>query len=333
MVQSKKFTVFKGEPGSGKIVRSTTEKKIGPDELLIRVTHSGLCGTDCHYKQAGIGLGHEGIGTVEELGSACTKFKKGDVIGWGYIHNTCGECAQCLSGNEVYCDRPELFGYANTDQGSLSTHAVWREAYCFAIPPELTPANAAPLMCAGATIYSALHSTGCNSSHTVGVVGIGGLGHLAIQFAAKMGCRVVVFSSTDSKRDEALKLGAHEFYATKGVSEFQVAHKIDHLLVSTSVLPDWTPYFNVMAKRGYVIPLSIANGTMDVPYMPLMINGLTVSGGIICTRHVHNLMLDFAARHKIQAVIEEFPMNEAGIEKAFDKLENGGLRYRAVLKN
>ncbi|KAF8250939.1 GroES-like protein [Wilcoxina mikolae CBS 423.85] len=332
MTATKKFTVFKGD-SNGKIVEATTERTVGPDEVLIRITHSGLCGTDCHFRKAGIVLGHEGVGIVEAVGSSCTERKVGEIVGWGYIHQTCNSCHQCLSGNEIFCRSAEMYGFNNTDQGSLGTHAVWKEAYVFAIPKSLSPANAAPLMCGGATVFGAIYNHGVKATHTVGVVGIGGLGHLAVQFLSKMGCRVVVFSSTEDKRAEAMSLGASEFYPTKGVKELKVSHPLDYLLVTTSYLPNWSLYLDIMEKQGTVFPLTVANGTMEIPYSTFLQNGLTLVGSIIATRWVHNEMLEFAARHNIQAMIEEFPMSVDGITEAFDRLENGKLRYRAVLKN
>jgi D-arabinose 1-dehydrogenase-like Zn-dependent alcohol dehydrogenase len=127
-----------------------------------------------------------------------------------------------------------LFGSDATDQDSLATHAVWKEAYIFSIPAALNSANAAPLMCAGAAVFTLLYQNGVNAAHAVGTVGIGGLGHLVIQFVAKMGCRVVVFSGTGDRREEAMKLGASKFYATKGKAHLKDEHTIDFLLVTTS---------------------------------------------------------------------------------------------------
>jgi D-arabinose 1-dehydrogenase-like Zn-dependent alcohol dehydrogenase len=179
-----------------------------------------------------------------------------------------------------------MFGAANTDQGSLGTHAVWKEAYLFLIPETLSPGNAAPLMCGGATVFGAIYNHGVKPTHTVGVVGIGGLGHLAIQFLAAMGCRVVVFSSTEDKREEALRLGATDFYPTKGVETLKVEHPLDYLLVTTSYLPNWSLYLDIMEKQGTVFPLTVANGTMEIPYFTFLLNGLRIVGSVVATRWV-----------------------------------------------
>lgn len=231
------FTVFKGSSG-GQIVQSqTTKPDLTSDQVLIKVTASGLCGTDEHYKGADMVLGHEGVGIVEATGPDVKFLKTGDRVGWGYEHDSCGHCEACLTGREQYCPEREMYGEANLDQGSFASHAVWKEAFLFQIPDGLSDAEAAPLMCGGATVFNALHSYDIKSTDRVGVMGVGGLGHLAIQFASKMGCDVVVFSGSDSKKEEARKLGATEFVAMKGKKELDIGRKLDVLIVTTSVNP------------------------------------------------------------------------------------------------
>lgn len=164
-------------------------------------------------------------------------------------------------------------------------------------------------------------------------MGVGGLGHLAIQFAAKFGCRVVVLSGTDRKRDEAIKLGAHEFIATKDATELQVSKPINRLLVTTSAQPDWEQILSIMAPRSAIYPLSVSAGNLVIPYMPLILQGINVQGSLVATRSLHRQMLDFAALHKIEPIVEKFPMTEEGIKQAMDKLEGGNVYYRAVLVN
>ncbi len=159
-------------------------------------------------------LGHEGVGVVVEVGPQVQYLKKGQRVGWGYQHDSCGHCSECLSGQEVFCSKRAMYGDNNRDQGSFATHAVWREAFLFEIPDEISSENAAPLQCGGATVFTALSNA--SPSETVGIMGVGGLGHLAIQFAAKMGRRVVVISGSDRKREQAMKLGAHKFVTLGG---------------------------------------------------------------------------------------------------------------------
>ena len=225
-------------PRRVKLSRAETERPdLKDDQVLVKVTASGLCGTDEHYKGVDMALGHEGAGIVEQTGPNVKELKKGDRVGWGYSHDSCGQCEQCLTGRETYCPKREMYGQANLDQGSFASHAVWREAFLFRIPDALSDAEAAPLMCGGATVFNALYSYGIKSTDRVGVMGVGGLGHLAIQYASKMGCDVVVFSGSDSKKEEAQKLGANEFIAMKDKKELNIGRPLNALLVTTSANP------------------------------------------------------------------------------------------------
>lgn len=327
------FTVYKGSE-KGEVVESKTQKpELEPTQVLLKVTHSGLCGTDVHYKSVDMGLGHEGVGTVEEVGSAVKLFKKGDRAGWGYNHDSCGACKQCLSGNDIYCPQRSMYGYADLDQGSMASHAIWKESFLFQIPDALKSEHAAPLQCGGITVYNALMQYPVQPGDRVGVLGVGGLGHLAIQFAAKMGCEVVVFSGTDSKKDEAKKLGAKEFYAMKGLKELKLEgdRKIDRLLVTASAQVDWSLYLPALNPRASIYPLSVADGDLKIPYMPLLVNGIRIQGSVVGSRHLHQDMLEFAAAQNIAPVIQTFALDKKGIDEAFKTLEDGEMRYRGVL--
>jgi D-arabinose 1-dehydrogenase-like Zn-dependent alcohol dehydrogenase len=141
------YTVYKGSD-SGAIKKSTnTKDALKGDQVYLRVTASGLCGTDMHYRKADMALGHEGVGIVEEIGPDVKTLKKGDRVGWGYEHDCCQQCEQCLKGTETYCAERALYGYADQDQGSFASHGVWREAFLFKTPDNLPDEAAAPLQC------------------------------------------------------------------------------------------------------------------------------------------------------------------------------------------
>jgi len=326
------FTVFKGSK-EGKIVKAQTDKPdLQNDQVLVKVTASGLCGTDEHYKSVDMALGHEGAGVVEQTGPNVKNLKKGDRVGWGYQADSCGSCEYCLTGRETYCDGRELYGEANLDQGSFASHAVWKEAFLYKLPDNMTDADAAPLMCGGATVFNTLYSYGIKSTDRVGVMGVGGLGHLAIQFAAKMGCDVVVFSGSDSKKEEAMKLGAKEFIAMKGKSELDIGRRLDALLVTTSVNPDWKIMLPVMAPDSKIFPLTVSMDNFEIPHLPFIQKGIQIQGSIVAARAVHRHMLEFAAQHEIKPIVMEFPMSESGIEDAMSTLRDGNMRYRGILK-
>ncbi|KOS18750.1 putative formaldehyde dehydrogenase [Escovopsis weberi] len=331
------FTVFRGGPDGVK--RGTTVK---PDEL------SG----DRVLKHRDIVLGHEGVGVVEAVGPDAAGLRRGDRVGWGYETNSCGRCLDCLSADEIYCRRREVYGGpgADYDQGSFASHAVLREAFLHRIPAGLGDADAAPLQCAGATVFSALQGVGVGA--TVGVVGVGGLGHMAIQFAAKMGCRVVALSSSGRKREDALELGAHRFVVTGGKDGDGAGAgdaggqgngngngndgpedewPISRLLVTTSALPDWRAVMPLLGTRAVVYVLTASRDDVRVPCLPLLSKGISVRGMLTASRGEHRRMLDFAALHGIRPLVERFPMSEAGIREAIERLESGRIRFRAVL--
>ncbi|KAI1174927.1 GroES-like protein [Nemania sp. FL0916] len=327
------FTVFKGnESGAPKKETTTRPDELSGDQVFVKITASGLCGTDLHYRTAHMGLGHEGTGVVEKTGPLCKVLKTGDRVGWGYNHGSCGHCEQCLSGNDINCPERTLYGYADLDQGSFGSHAVWREVALFKLPDNITDEHAAPLQCAGATVFSALHTHPTQPTETVGIMGVGGLGHLAIQFAAKMGCHVIVLSGSDRKKDEALKLGAHEFVATGGQTELKVSRHLNRLLVTASVQPDWKLILPIMAPRATIVPISVSSENFEIPYMPMLVNSITVQGSLVASRLVHERMLAFASLHQIKPVIELFDMTEEGILDAMQKLDSGKVHFRAVLK-
>ncbi|KAJ7646942.1 putative NADP-dependent alcohol dehydrogenase C 2 [Roridomyces roridus] len=324
------FTVFKGSANTG-IVKSTTRHAPPTgNQVQVRITHSGVCGTDEHYKHLDMVLGHEGVGIVEQIGDSVKDLQVGDVVGWGYVHKVCGRCEECSHGEDQYCSTKEEYGLANQHQGSFGSRAIWDADILFKIPAGLKPEHAAPLMCAGATIFGVLESFNVRPTDRVGVVGIGGVGHMAILFLAKMGASVVVFSSTESKRGEALRLGASEFHSTAGADKFDVA-PVDHLIVATSFLPNWEPYMQVVKRRGTIYPLTLSFDNLLIPQYPLLARGLNVQGSIVASRSVLKHMLDFSARNQIKPVIECFPLTKSGIEESMARLGEGKIRYRAVL--
>lgn len=274
-------------------------------------------------------LGHEGVGVVEAVGPDAKFLKKGDRVGWGYEVDSCGHCIECLQGTETFCPQREVYGFANPDQGSFASHAIWHESFLHAIPDSISDIDAAPLQCGGATTFTPL--LGAKPSDVVGIMGVGGLGHLAIQFAAKMGFRVVVLSGTENKKEESLRLGAHEFISTKGATELKTSRLLNRLLVTTSAQPDWELILPILAPRAVIYPLSVSLDNLVMPYLPLVLQGISVQGSLVASRSVHRQMLDFAALHQIKPIVETFPMTEEGIKEALEKLDKGQVYYRAVL--
>ncbi|KAJ3872031.1 chaperonin 10-like protein [Lentinula edodes] len=324
---------FRGS-SNGRILKSSFQKSLGPDEVVVKVTHSGVCGTDLHYMMQDMVLGHEAVGVVTSVGSACTIFKPGDRVGWGYEHYSCGSCTPCLTNEECHCLKAGYYGASDFDQGSFSDIGVWKEKWLFRIPDGIKSEDAAPLMCGGASCFSPLIEH-CRPIDRVGIVGMGGLGHLAIQFAAKMGCEVIVFSRSESKHTDALALGASSFYDIQHVpSDFStlgITKPIDRLIITAASLVDISQFYPVLSRKAIVIPLTATKETLSVPYYDTLYNGVKIIPSMLATRYMQTKMLEFAERHKICPIIENFPMTEAGIVAAIEKLKNGQIRYRAVL--
>ncbi|KAL9617737.1 MAG: hypothetical protein Q9160_007511 [Pyrenula sp. 1 TL-2023] len=326
------YTVFKGS-ASGHVMEARLRiPDLGPNDVLLENTHSGVCGTDLHYVQQDMVLGHEGIGIVKQIGPAVKAVKIGDRVGMGYARGGCGYCAPCQEGYTFQCENDSrAFGMADFDQGSMASHSVWPESRLVQIPASIPSEVAAPLMCAGQTVFVPFHRDNILPTETVGIMGIGGLGHLAIMIAAKWGCHVTVLSGTEQKKQEALSLGAHEFINTKEIGRIKPATKINRLFVTTSAKPDWNTIVNIMATHGHVYPLTIADGDFVFPYTPMILKELSIHGSCSSTMTQLRAMMDFVALHQIKPIVQEFPFNIEGVTAAFKRLEEGSIRYRGVL--
>ena len=231
----KTYNVFRGQEGVIKAA-PTPLPSLGAKDVLIRITHSGLCASDTAYIGYGVALGHEGVGVVEAIGSDVTQFKVGDRAGGGYHRDSCGHCTYCLTGKDIWCYERTIFGEGDFNNGTIGEYYIGKETYVHRIPDGLDSADAAPLQCAGATTYTALAET-VKPGDRVGILGIGGLGHIAIQFANKLGAEVVVFSSSHDKEEEARQFGAHEFCL---MSEPEKIKKpIQVLIVAGARYPEW----------------------------------------------------------------------------------------------
>ena len=233
------WVVYKGS-ADGTIRKSTaTRGPLKGNEVLILIEAAGLCGYDRLFQTSTMALGHEGAGVVEAIGPGVCSLLPGDRVGWGYQHGCCHSCQYCLSGRETYCPSRSMYGESNLDQGAFATHAIWNEPFLFKLPETMSSIDAAPLLCAGAAVFSAL-KTDHLCRGRVGIFGMGGLGHLAIQFAANQGRSVVVLSQSEEKRTDALNLGAEEFYAINDAAEQEESEATDlleTLLVTSAEQP------------------------------------------------------------------------------------------------
>jgi D-arabinose 1-dehydrogenase-like Zn-dependent alcohol dehydrogenase len=328
------FETFRGSADHTIVKGTTTKPDLTGTQVHIKTTHSGICGTDLHCTGMDMSLGHECVGTIAAIGPDVKTLKVGDRVGWGYVRKGCEHCSQCLQGYNYYClNGSDQYFKTSFDQGSFGTGAVWDEGYVFKIPDAMASEDAAPLMCGGWTVWNALSRYGVKSGDSVGVIGIGGLGHLAIQFAAKMGCEVTAFSTTEAKREEAMTLGAHHFVATKRATELKVPRKIDHLLIETNAHPDLSLFLPILSPRAAIYPQQIPTGFPDwnIPFFPLLLQGVSIIFATTGPRHEISRMLEFAALHGVKPVLERFPLTKEGIDTSIKRLEDGQMRYRGVL--
>ncbi|RFU30900.1 hypothetical protein B7463_g5450, partial [Scytalidium lignicola] len=326
--------IFRGTPEGDLTVEKTTHT-LGYGEIYIETTHSGLCGTDLHSLSRGGILGHEGIGIVRQIGpGVSTGVKVGDRVGFGYTHKVCGNCEHCLSGRDQYCTARVDFSRNTDNMGSISSGVVWAANMVFPIPDGYDSADAAPLLCAGSTVFTVLTGPEVKSTDRIGIMGIGGLGHLAIKLAAAMGHEVVVLSTSESKRQEALQFGATEFYVYNSEIVPQDFKPIKHLLLcGNTPSKNFNSIIDLLATNGTIYPLTVS--AENIPIRLGRLNGLgaCIKGSLTGSRHTTHELLKFVALHKIKPTIMKFPMTAHGIRDAIDTLKSGKMRYRGVLFN
>ncbi|GBF65147.1 alcohol dehydrogenase [Trichophyton mentagrophytes] len=356
------FTTFRGSD-AGAVASQTRRAPLTSNQVLISITHSGLCGTDQHYRKAGCVLGHEGIGVVQSLGPDVRTLRIGQRVGWGYVHGTCYKCRQCLEGYDQFCSARQVYGVTNLDQGSMGYAAIWPESSLYAIPDKLSSLDAAPMMCAGASIFGIYEQCGIKPNDRVGIIGLGGLGHMALIFGAKLGLETVVFTHSVAKQVDAIVMGATEFIPLEDLPRIISARRkrrdsdsgiddhernsmddgsegdagnirpLDHLIVTTTEDVDWSTFFELMAPRG-TVHLLVGNikDNLVVPSAALIDSGLRVFGSLVAPRSVMIRMLDFAARNRVRPIVQKFPLTAEGVNTAFQKLDEGTIRYRGVLE-
>ncbi|RAK81294.1 NAD(P)-dependent alcohol dehydrogenase [Aspergillus fijiensis CBS 313.89] len=325
------FPVFRGSADQ-RIIPDTTTRKLGANEVYIETTHSGLCGTDEHFMHNGLVLGHEGIGIVKHVGPEVTSVRVGDRVGFGYVRKTCRACNQCLTGWSQYCPDGRMYLTHDHDLGSLSHGTVWDADWAFPIPDGYDSAYAAPLLCAGATVWTCLTQYNIRPGQRVGVLGIGGVGHMAIKLANAIGCHVVVFSRTEGKRQEALDFGAAEFHLFGGDHVLdEMFEPVQHLLVCGQPGKSLDTSVPLMANNSTMFFITASFEPIEVSFAPLIQHGICIQSSFIASRQIVLDLLGFAARKKIYPTIMEFPLTQAGIEEAMQMLKSGKIRYRAVL--
>lgn len=311
------------------------EGEIGIFDAEIDISHCGVCHSDLHLLDGDWGrlsqyplvAGHEIVGTVKSVGSAVDKSLIGKRVGVGWQRSSCLTCDSCLSGQEELCTDVRLTCVGN--YGGFAERVIVDSRFMHIIPDSLDSENAAPLLCAGITAFSPLLRY-ADSTSRVGVIGIGGIGHLALQYANKMGCHVTAFSSTDAKKDEAIELGAHAFINGRDEDALKKARLSCDLIIATATANlDWGRYVNALRNGGTLCFVGIPSQAISV-YAGALLTNRQVSGSSTGGRHTMKKMLDFSARHNIKAWTEKMPMDS--INTALNRLRENDVRYRFVLE-
>jgi uncharacterized zinc-type alcohol dehydrogenase-like protein len=310
---------------------------LGDEQVEIAVDYCGICHSDLSMLQNHWGMtqfplvpGHEISGRVVAVGPDAKKVKVGDRVGVGWFSGSCMSCHDCLSGDHNLCAGHE--GVIVGRHGGFADRVRAHWAWAVPIPEGVDPAKAGPLFCGGITVFNPIVQCGVQPTDRVGVVGVGGLGHLAIQFLNKWGCEVFAFTSSEDKKAELLKMGAHHVVNSKDPEQLKpLARSLDFIMVTANVPLDWNAYIDTLSPRGRLHFVGAVLEPLNIGVFPLLVGQRSVSASPLGSPATTAQMLDFCARHAISPITESFPMSK--VNDALARLESGKARYRIVLKN
>ena len=319
-------------------------RDLGAQDVLIEILYCGVCHSDIHQARNEWGNsiypmvpGHEIVGRITQVGSGVTRFKVGDLGGVGCFVDSCRVCGSCREGVEQYCENHLVATYNGTEKdektptyGGYSNQLVVDENYTLKIPSNLPLEGVAPLLCAGITTYSPLHRFKVGAGQKVGVVGLGGLGHMGVKLAAAMGAEVTVFSTSQAKEEDARKLGAHHFVVTRDPQNLEpLAGKFDFILDTVSAPHDVNMYLNLLGRERVMVLVGGPEKPLEVAAFSLITNGRTLAGSMIGGIRETQEMLDFCAEKKIVSDVEVIPISQ--INEAYERTIKSDVRYRFVI--
>ncbi|MFT8634134.1 NAD(P)-dependent alcohol dehydrogenase [Novacetimonas hansenii] len=315
-----------------------------PDDVRIEILYCGICHSDLHQIRNDFGMahyplvpGHEIVGRVTATGSAVTRFRVGDMAAVGCIVDSCGTCSPCRHDLEQFCEAGVTFSFNSPDKhlggmtyGGFSQSYVSKEHYTLRMPDTLDPAAAAPLLCAGITVYSPLKHWNAGAGKVVGIIGIGGLGHVAIRIARAMGAHVVVFTTSPEKMEDARRLGAHDAVLSTDPEQMKrFASRVNMLLDTVSAKHDVNMYLQLLAIDGSLVLVGLPPEPLEVGAFNVVVGRRSFSGSNIGGIAETQEMLEFCAEHQITADIELIRADE--INAALERLERNDVRYRFVV--
>lgn len=318
-------------------------RELGEQDVLIEILYCGICHSDIHqarneWNNSSYPMvpGHEIVGRVIKVGNSVTKFKEGDIAGIGCMVDSCRTCENCQDGFEQFCQKHVAYTYNSTEMdektptyGGYSSHIVVDEAFTLKISPSLSLAGVAPLLCAGITTYSPLKRY-IKAADKVGVVGLGGLGHMGIKIAAAMGAEVTVFSTSLSKKEDAYKLGAQHFVVTKDPENLlPLAGKLDFILDTVSAPHDLKTYLQLLRRNGVMVLVGAPEKPAEVEAFALLRNNRSLVGSSIGGIRETQEMLDFCAEKNILSEVEIISINQ--LEEAYSRTIKSDVHYRFVI--
>jgi uncharacterized zinc-type alcohol dehydrogenase-like protein len=319
-------------------------RETGPNDVAIDILYCGVCHSDIHTARNEwrgtsypVVPGHEIIGRVTGIGDAVTRFKVGDLVGVGCLVDSCRTCANCRAGEEQFCENGVIWTYNSKERltleptyGGYSTHIVTDEEYVLKVSEKLPITGVAPLLCAGITTYSPLRHWNVGKGMKVGIMGLGGLGHMGVKLAASFGAEVTVISTSASKKADAVRLGAHDFLISSDESEMRKRkNHFDFILNTVSAKHDYNRFLNLLGRNGTMVLVGVPPETTDVMANTLVGRRRSLAGSLIGGIRETQEMLDYCADNGIVSDVEVIPMEY--INEAYERMMVSDVRYRFVI--
>jgi uncharacterized zinc-type alcohol dehydrogenase-like protein len=311
--------------------------ELGSEQVDIKVSYCGVCHSDLSMINNDWGMtqypivpGHEIIGEVIAIGNTVKNVRVGDKVGLGWMSESCMSCEQCMDGEHHLCSQSEATIVGRNGGFADKVRGHW--SWAIPLPEGIDMSKAGPLLCGGITVFNPIILAGVKPTDKVGVIGIGGLGHMALKFLKHWGCEVIAFSSNPNKKKAILNMGASQVIDSTSPEELEsITGKLNFILNTTNVSLDWNSYLTALAPKGKFHTVGAVLEPMAIPAFSLIMGEKSVGGSPIGSPVLTKTMLDFCVRHNIYPDVEEFPMEK--VNEAIEHLENGKARFRIVLKN
>jgi len=333
----KQVNAYAANQAGGKLQKFQYElKQLGSEQVDIKVHYCGICHSDLSMLNNEWGRtefpfvpGHEIVGEISAVGAEVKNLKVGDMVGLGWFSESCMYCNQCMGGDHHLCGDTEetIVGRHGGFADSVRSHWSW----AIPLPKNIDAAKAGPLLCGGITVFNPIIMAGVQPTDRVGVIGIGGLGHIALKFLQKWGCEVVAFSSSPDKEAQILEMGAHRVINSRDSTQLEsIAGSLDFIINTTNVTLDWDAYLTTLNKKGRLHNVGAVLEPMAIPAFSLIGGEKSVAGSPLGSPALTRTMLDFCVRHDIYPTVEIFDLDN--VNQAMQHLEDGKARYRVVLK-